>query len=80
MKTLSEVSGILRIPEPELLRCLLRLAGRSRMTISRLADLLTDAGAVANLKLDKCDIETLAMAAGRRINQNRTNSSTAEYL
>lgn len=78
--TLRETSTLLKIPEAEILRSLLRLAGRSRLTVGHMASLLEEAGVLAKLRLDQPTVECLAMATGRRITQGGMDSATAEYL
>jgi hypothetical protein len=61
-----EAAAHLRISRVELLRTLLRLAGRSQLSIADLSDLLTAAGALENLRLDERTIGIVSLATGRR--------------
>ena len=69
MRNISELSILLKVPEDELVRTLLRLAGRSQLTVRHLAELLIDAGVKERLRLAEEDVKILAMAAGCRLDR-----------
>jgi hypothetical protein len=79
-KTLTEAAVLLRSNETELLRTVVRMAGRSQLSEERLIEILLEAGISNGMRLNERDLHIVAMGLGRRINQNRADSGSVEYL